>query len=106
IRERAKPRRRVVEPSPIVRELQPGDRVQVRDIPQTGEAISTLGEDGRVEVQFGGLRMKVSVDRITSVQPPSGGERVRLPEPTGPAVSPELDLRGQRAEEALLSFET
>jgi DNA mismatch repair protein MutS2 len=102
IKARAKPRRRATERPPLVRELQAGDRVHVRDIPQVGEAIGPLGEDGRVEVQFGGLRMKISVDRITSVEPPGGRERVRLPEPTGPVVPAELDLRGQRAEEALM----
>jgi DNA mismatch repair protein MutS2 len=82
-------------------------RVHVRDIPQVGEALSGVGEDGRVEVQFGGLRMKVSVDRIDRVELPAGGERpAPVLVPTGPSVPIELDLRGQRADEALERFES
>jgi DNA mismatch repair protein MutS2 len=108
----ARPRRRYVEPTPVVRSLEPGDRVHVRDIPQVGEALGSVGEDGRVEVQFGALRMKVSIDRITGVEPAAGGDAmVKLPampaaERTGPPPSVELDLRGQRAEEALDRFES
>ncbi len=101
MRARARPPRRAREEEPVVRELEPGDRIHVRDIPQEGEVIGPLREDGRVEVQFGGLRMKVGVDRITDVQAPAGGERVRLPEQNGSAPG-EIDLRGQRAEEAVL----
>jgi len=102
----AKPRR----VQPVVaftprREVWPGDVVHVRDIPQLGEALSPVGDDGRVEVQFGSLRMKVSVDRIDRIeQSTPTGERVTVP--TGPAVGIELDLRGQRAEAALEQFET
>ncbi len=85
------------------REIGPGDRVHVRDIPQVGEALSTVGEDGRVEVQFGSLRMKVSVERIDRIErsASSGGRTEKVVIPTGPAVAIELDLRGQRAEEAI-----
>jgi DNA mismatch repair protein MutS2 len=88
----------------VPREIAPGDTIHVRDIPQAGEALSAVGEDGRVEVQFGSLRMKVSVERIDRVETPAGSAPVVLP--AGPQVPIELDLRGQRAEEALLRFET
>ena len=89
------------------RDIGPGDRIHVRDIPQEGEALSTVGEDGRLEVQFGSIRMKVSVDRIDRVQSAPGREaKISLPAHDGPPVPIELDLRGQRAEEALLKFET
>ena len=103
---KAKPARRDA-PLPItVRELEPGDTVHVRDIPQSGEALSGIGEDGRVEVQFGGLRMKVSVDRIDRVETKQPEARVALPVPAArPFVPVELDLRGQRAEEALNVFD-
>jgi DNA mismatch repair protein MutS2 len=90
----------------VVRDLAPGDRVHVRDIPQVGEALSAIGEDGRVEVQFGSIRMKVSVDRIDRVEAALPQESVALPARQRPHVSMELDLRGQRAEEALSRFET
>ena len=101
----AKPRR-VAPPQPVAfrREVLPGDVIHVRDIPQLGEALSPVGDDGRVEVQFGSLRMKVSVDRIDRIeQAGPSGEKVAVP--TGPPVSMELDLRGQRAEAALEQFE-
>ncbi len=61
-----------------------------------------------MEVQFGSLRMKITVDRITSVEPKDPQVRVTIPDapPSGPPVSHELDLRGQRAEEALSQFES
>jgi len=81
--------------------------VHVRDIPQVGEALSAVGEDGRVEVQFGSLRMKVSVDRIAKVEPRAGTAPVVMPQSAlRPHVPMDLDLRGQRAEEALSNFET
>lgn len=103
---RARPRRpEPTAPATIRREVEPGDLVHVRDIPQLGEALSTVGEDGRVDVQFGSLRMKVYVDRIDRIETPTpSGERIKVP--MGPPVSMELDLRGQRAEAALEQFET
>ena len=86
--------------------VSPGDVVRVRDIPQQGEAVTGVGPDGRVEVRFGSMRMKVSVDRIERTEPaitPPAPAAANLPAAT--AVSAELDLRGQRAEEAVLNFE-
>ena len=107
VAERARPRRiqPVVAP-PTRRDVQPGDHVHVRDIPQMGVALSEVGEDGRVEVQFGSLRMKVSVDRIDRIEMPAGEGNQRVTVPAGPYVPMELDLRGQRAEAALERFET
>jgi len=102
----AKPRRSSP-PAAVVfrREVLPGDVIHVRDIPQLGEALSEVGDDGRVEVQFGSLRMKVSVDRIDRIeQAGPSGDKIAVP--TGPPVSVELDLRGQRAEAALEEFES
>ncbi|MEX0781336.1 MAG: endonuclease MutS2 [Dehalococcoidia bacterium] len=108
---RAKPQR----PEPVEAEAGPdveveaGDTVHVRDIPQLGEALSGVGEDGRVEVQFGSLRMKVSVDRIDRIDtnPNVTVRRDATPVDTSPPrhVPVELDLRGRRAEEALEVFE-
>ena len=86
--------------------VSPGDVVRVRDIPQQGEAVTGVGADGRVEVRFGSMRMKVSVDRIERTEPqltPPARPTVDLPPAS--AVASELDLRGQRAEEAVLNFE-
>ena len=93
--------------APALDALAPGDAVRVRDIPQTGEAVSAVGPDGRLEVRFGTMRMKVSVDRIERVEaaraPARGTVAVSLP--AAADVSAELDLRGQRAEEAVHAFE-
>ncbi|MCL4230268.1 MAG: endonuclease MutS2 [Dehalococcoidia bacterium] len=105
LRARARPQRaRPAPPTAIPREITPGDVIHVRDIPQEGEALSGIGDDGKVEAQFGSIRMKVSVDRIDRVQPGRAGEKVVLP--AGPQVPIEIDLRGKRAEEALTDFET
>jgi DNA mismatch repair protein MutS2 len=100
---KAKPQRtEFVRPS-TSQEVSAGDRVHVRDIPQIGEALSAVGEDGRVEVQFGSLRMKVSVERIDRIERGgvAGGVTDKVVVPAGLPVAMELDLRGQRAEEAL-----
>ena len=102
----ARPRREAP-PQPVTfrREVIPGDTIHVRDIPQLGVALTEVGDDGRVEVQFGSLRMKVSVDRIDRIeQPGPSGEKVAVP--TGPTVGMELDLRGERAEAALERMES
>ena len=103
--QKSRPAQPTAPPPPAVRSLEPGDRVHVRDIPQIGEALAPIGEDGRVEVQFGGIRMKVTLDRIDRVEPATPGTRVEMPAAPRPHVPIELDLRGQRAEEALGNFE-
>ncbi|MBI2766589.1 MAG: endonuclease MutS2 [Chloroflexi bacterium] len=102
---RSRPQRREIVAPPAIRALGPGDVIHVRDIPQVGEALSGVGEDGRVEVQFGALRMKVSVDRIDRIDARPGSAPVVIPA-ARPSMPIELDLRGQRAEEALLNFES
>jgi len=105
LRHRARPQRQAV---PLAatgsREIEPGDIVHVRDIPQQGEALTGVCDDGKVEVQFGSLRMKVSVDRIDQARAKTGVEKVVVP--PGPPVPIELDLRGKRADEALADFES
>ena len=106
----SRPQRRELEVAAAPRDLEPGDRVHVRDIPQEGIALSGIDEGGRVDLQFGSIRMKVSVDRIDRVEAPERDMQVALPVPERskdrPNVPLELDLRGQRADEALNRFET
>jgi len=105
LRHRARPQRQAVPPAATEsREIEPGDIVHVRDIPQQGEALTGVCDDGKVEVQFGSLRMKVSVDRIDQARAKTGVEKVVVP--PGPPVPIELDLRGKRADEALADFES
>jgi DNA mismatch repair protein MutS2 len=106
VTQRARPKRAEVDIAPPPRSLAQGDHIHVRDIPQEGVAMSGIGEDGRVEVQFGSIRMKVSVDRIDRVESAEPRQQVVLPEREAPNVAIELDLRGQRAEEAMGRLET
>lgn len=109
VKAKARPKRESPAEPLTLLEIEAGDRLEVHGIPQEGEALGAVGEDGRVEVQFGGLRMKVSMDRIDRVVRAGDAERE---EPTrtvvisrGPPVSAELDLRGQRADEAVENVE-
>ena len=86
--------------------IAPGDAVRVRDIPQEGEAVTGEGPDGRVEVRFGSMRMKVSVDRIERAEPAHAAAVPGVVNvPPADTVPFELNLRGQRAEEAVRRFE-
>ncbi|GAB4336071.1 MAG: endonuclease MutS2 [Dehalococcoidia bacterium] len=108
IAKESRPRRgEPLAPAVDVADIHPGDTIRVRDIPQTGEALSDVGEDGRVDAQFGPLRMKVSVDRITSIERAAGSSQAgRSTVPAGPPVSMELDLRGERASDAVARCES
>lgn len=102
LKQRSMPQRPEAPLQPL-QAIVPGARLFVRDIPQPGEALGEVGEDGKVEAQFGSLRMKVGVERIERVETPAGAivtqTAVRIP--AIPQVGIQLDLRGQRAEEAL-----
>jgi DNA mismatch repair protein MutS2 len=100
-------RKRVAQHAVVaIDQIDAGARIHVRDIPQSGEALGPVGDDGKVEAQFGGLRMKVSIDRIERVESPAktGGAVTARVAPAH-AVAAELDLRGQRADEALEACE-
>ncbi|MCS7295525.1 MAG: Smr/MutS family protein, partial [Dehalococcoidia bacterium] len=83
----------------------PGDGVYVRGVPQPGRALGPVDAEGRVELQFGSARMRVTLDRIERVEAAPGTPPVRLPEVPRRDVPLELDVRGQRAEEALARTE-
>jgi DNA mismatch repair protein MutS2 len=104
------PRRRRIEPGPRVEELQPGDQVWMRGLAQPGEALAPVDERGEVEVQFGSLRTRVKADQIARIvrpaAPPAGRVSVHVA-PGAPAPAPGLsiEVRGQRAEEAVPRIE-
>lgn len=98
--------RRAPAAAPAERELAPGDLVFVRGIPQPGRALGRIDAEGRLDVQFGSARMRVTVDRIERVEPAPGTGPVRLPEVPLPKVPTEIDLRGQRADEAIARTES
>ncbi len=94
--------------APGLEQLEPGSPVRVATLGAVGEVIGING--ATAEVQVGALRVKVPV---TSLEPLAGGAKrgpmapdihVTTSAPQGD-VKMELDLRGERAEEALRLIE-
>ena len=88
------------------RAIQPGQTVQLRGIPQPGEALSALDADGMVTVQLGALRTRVRGDQIVAVggrDSRPGAVRVSVG-----AVDPgsRIEVRGHTLDEALPTVET
>ena len=103
---------------PTRRPLKVGQKVQVRSLKTEAVIISLNGDE--LEVQIGALRMRTTTEDIQrtpeelSVEPASSASSaLKAPAETQPAArtrltaSPgmELDLRGQRAEDALSNLE-
>lgn len=83
--------------------LRPGDDVQVASYGTTGTLLKKA-DDTHWEVQMGILKMKVPTAELTKVAAPEDTEPKRHivnVRNSGPAVSPTLDLRGRRYEEAM-----
>jgi len=105
------PRRRTAEPAGIApAEIQAGDRVTLRGLDQPGEAVSAPDARGEIEVQLGSLRTRVKLDQIERVSrsaappgPPARSAAATVVRPASPGI--ELDMRGQRVEDALPQFE-
>jgi len=90
-----------VAPRPIAR----GDRITVRGLAQAGEALSAPDDRGEFDIQLGALRMRIKAEQVERVERESLTPATRTPALTLPprAASPglELEVRGQRAEDAL-----
>lgn len=83
--------------------LKAGDDVQVASYGTTGVLLKK-SDDTHWEVQMGILKMKVPQDELTKVKAPEDTEPKRHivnVSNRGPAISPTLDLRGKRYEEAM-----
>jgi DNA mismatch repair protein MutS2 len=125
VQERVEELQAVVEP-PVVRRvvqsaapraLKPGDKVRLRTLNMEG-VVSAIGEDD-LEVLIGSLRVRARLsDAVRAGQPEAGVEaqptksqreqaadRIPALEPFTPSPGVELDLRGQRAEDALEAVE-
>ncbi|MCI0437983.1 MAG: endonuclease MutS2 [Chloroflexi bacterium] len=101
------PRRRMEQ-----RPIQVGDEVDIRGLNLRG-SVASLPEDrqhGEAEVRIGNVRMRINVNRLSQIEQEEEEEE----RPRQPAVSvqrerfepaTELDLRGLRAEEALMRLE-
>lgn len=78
-----------------------GDSVRLREVGVTATVLSISEARGEVEVEAAGARIRVSLDEVDKVASPSGEAvpETRVTRALRPPVSPELDLRGKRAEE-------
>ena len=95
------------QPAPARRPLAVGDFVEVRGLDLKGTVVSIPGGGDGVEVAVGDVRFSVEPHRLTPVEQdaaePSSGE---IGFELGPQLTAsELDLRGYRAEEALVRVE-
>jgi DNA mismatch repair protein MutS2 len=80
-----------------------GDRVWLRDMELWGNVLSLPDSEGQFEVQVGQTRLRLNMDNVEKVMPPSG-KVMPLAQAVKKDLSPkpksyELDLRGKRAEE-------
>jgi DNA mismatch repair protein MutS2 len=94
-------------PEPPVK-LSVGDLVHVRGLNVQGTVQTLPGNGGEAEVAIGSVRLRLDVTRLTHAQAQEEPEPevVSIGYDLGPAVTSfELDLRGMRAEEALIEVE-
>jgi DNA mismatch repair protein MutS2 len=86
-----------------------GDRVWLRDIGQPAEALGPPDEHGELEVRLGAFHATVKVSDIEEVEKEEGvtGQGPGVTDVSGVSslmapVSPELEVRGMRVDEAML----
>ena len=86
--------------------IEEGARVRLRDVRDPARVRRKLG-NGRLEVEAGFMKMQVSIDDVIEVLPETGGTAGKLPgnvtykpAPELAPVHQELNVIGQRAEEA------
>ncbi|WP_188206358.1 endonuclease MutS2 [Alkalibacillus aidingensis] len=86
--------------------LLPGDEVHVTSFNQNGHIVKQVNKK-EYEVQLGIMKMKVSKDQLQFIKRPQKVETKPLATVKGSGyhVKPELDLRGQRYEDALYQLE-
>jgi DNA mismatch repair protein MutS2 len=109
--ERRSPRRRHTRQAARATGIAPGDvlagdRIWVRGLAQAGEAIAQPDERDEVDVQLGSLRTRVRVEQIERVERPAGRPRITVtleprPGATALRVDDQIEVRGQRVDEAL-----
>ena len=101
------------QPIPVYRtswheELKVGDRVYIRGIDRPVEVIAPPNQESQVEVLLGSIRATIPVyqlDRLAGGPQPSAEPRVVISRPNRRSTSPEIDLRGQRVDEAVENVE-
>jgi len=94
------------EPTRLEGRLQAGDAVWVESLQQTGQLLSLDGDEA--EVQVGAFRARVPVVELEKRPAPSqvsGRDKVKVDLAPRPLPRVELNLRGQRVEEALTELD-
>ncbi|HXF82837.1 MAG TPA: endonuclease MutS2 [bacterium] len=86
-----------------VREAHPGQRVFIVPLRQTGTVLTGPDHRGEVEVDAGGLRVRVGLAALRAAGPAevAAGEAAPVVETAADAVPLALSLRGQRVDEAI-----
>lgn len=86
--------------------IEEGARVRLKDVREIGRVRRKVGS-GRIEVEVGFMKMQVSLDDVLEVLPETGGATNKLPKNVSYRPAPELapvhqeiNVIGQRAEEA------
>ena len=86
--------------------IEEGARVRLRDVREPARVRRKLGND-RIEVEAGFMKMQVSIDDVIEVLPETGAAASKLPQGVSYKPAPELapvhqeiNVIGQRAEEA------
>jgi DNA mismatch repair protein MutS2 len=106
--EKLRRRRKKRKPGPMP-PIVAGDRLWLRDIGQPAEALGPPNADGELEVRLGAFHATVKVSDIEEVEKEEGltGQGPGVTDVSGVSslmapVSPELEVRGMRVDEAML----
>lgn len=86
-------------PPPSDEPIKSGDRVWVEGINMMGQVLELLGDMALVQVE--GWRLRVPLYRLERREAPLTERQVSVKAPPVSSLRPELDLRGQRAEDAV-----
>ena len=86
--------------------LRVGRTVWLRGIPSAGEVLSEPNEQGVFDVQLGALRTRVRMQQVESVtERATDDPGARAATPPTPLVAEEIEVRGQRLDEAMPAVE-
>jgi DNA mismatch repair protein MutS2 len=92
----------IQEQEPSTEVIAVGDSVRLKDMDTVATVISVNTGQGRLEAQVGDVKLTLRIDGVEKLDMPGpaaeGAERVVARPRTLRPASPELDLRGQRAE--------
>lgn len=93
-----------------VKDVKPGDTVFVRTLNQSGTVISPPDGKGEVEVQVGIMKINAKISDLGRKESAGTGRKqnsssVRLTLNRSKTVAPEIDLRGQTLDEAIINVD-